>query len=37
VKNRRIYRLIGDELVVPGPRVAAGTERFARVLHPDVF
>ena len=35
VRDRRIYLLVGDELVVPGPRVAATAERFAQALHPD--
>jgi iron complex transport system substrate-binding protein len=34
VKNRRVYLLIGDEFVVPGPRIVDAAERFARVLHP---
>jgi iron complex transport system substrate-binding protein len=37
VKNKRVYILTGDEFVVPGPRVVAVAERFARVLHPDAF
>ena len=34
VRNKRIYLVTGKEMVVPGPRVAAGVERMARVLHP---
>lgn len=34
VRRGRIYILVGDELVVPGPRVADTAERIARVLHP---
>jgi iron complex transport system substrate-binding protein len=34
VRNRRVYLLVGKELVVPGPLVADGVEQFARVLHP---
>ena len=34
VRNHRVHLLVGDELVVPGPRVAATAERFAAVLHP---
>jgi iron complex transport system substrate-binding protein len=34
VKNRRIYLLGGQQMTVPGPRVADGIERMARVLHP---
>jgi iron complex transport system substrate-binding protein len=37
VRNRRVYLLVGDELVVPGPRVADTAERIARALHPEVF
>jgi iron complex transport system substrate-binding protein len=37
VKNRRLYLLRGEEYVVPGPRVAAATERMARTLHPEAF
>lgn len=37
VRNGRVH-MIGDErTVIPGPRVAQGTELIARVLHPDVF
>jgi hypothetical protein len=32
-----VYLLVGDEFVVPGPRVATAVERFAGVLHPAVF
>jgi len=34
VKNNRVYLLMGDEFVVPGPRIAGAAERFAQVLHP---
>jgi iron complex transport system substrate-binding protein len=37
VKTGRIYLLVGDEFVVPGPRVVGTVERLAAVLHPDVF
>jgi iron complex transport system substrate-binding protein len=37
VKNGRVYLLVGDEFVVPGPRIAEATERFARTLHPEAF
>lgn len=37
VRNGRVH-MIGDErTVIPGPRVAQGTELIARVLHPDAF
>jgi iron complex transport system substrate-binding protein len=34
VKNRRVYFITGQSMVVPGPRVADGIERMAKVLHP---
>jgi len=34
VRNHRIYELLGDEFVVPGPRVVAATRRLAETLHP---
>jgi iron complex transport system substrate-binding protein len=37
VRNHRIFVLQGEEFVVPGPRVAAATERLARTLHPELF
>jgi len=37
VKTGRIHLLVGDEFVVPGPRVVAAVQRLAAVLHPDVF
>jgi iron complex transport system substrate-binding protein len=37
IRNHRVYLLRGEEFVVPGPRVAAATERLARTLHPDAF
>lgn len=37
VRTGRIHFLIGDELVVPGPRVAQGTETLAKALHPEAF
>jgi iron complex transport system substrate-binding protein len=32
VRNRRVHLLVGDELVVPGPRIANAAERLARAL-----
>jgi hypothetical protein len=32
-----VYLLQGAEFLVPGPRVAAATERIARTLHPEAF
>jgi iron complex transport system substrate-binding protein len=37
VKNGRVHLLVGDEFVVPGPRIAVAADRFARTLHPDAF
>lgn len=37
VKTGRVYLLVGDEFVVPGPRVVAATERLAQTLHPEAF
>ena len=34
VKNKRVYFITGQQMTVPGPRVADGVERMARVLHP---
>jgi len=35
VRNNRVHLLVGDEFVVPGPRIVLAAERFARTLHPD--
>ena len=37
IKTGRVYLLVGDEFVVPGPRIADATEKIARALHPEVF
>jgi iron complex transport system substrate-binding protein len=37
VRSRRVFMLQGEEFVVPGPRVAAATERLARTLHPEAY
>jgi iron complex transport system substrate-binding protein len=37
VRNSRIVILTDERTVVPGPRVAEGTEVVARALHPDAF
>lgn len=37
VKNKRVHLLVGDEFVVPGPRIVVAADRFARTLHPDAF
>ena len=36
VRNHRVHVLIGDEFVVPGPRVVGATRQLARTLHPGV-
>jgi iron complex transport system substrate-binding protein len=36
VKNHRVHVLVGDEYVVPGPRVADAVQRLARTLHPEL-
>ena len=36
VRNHRVYGLIGDEFVVPGPRVVDAVRRLARTLHPEI-
>ena len=33
VKNRRVYLLVGDEFVVPGPRIVEATRKLAQALH----
>jgi iron complex transport system substrate-binding protein len=37
VKNGRVHLIVGDEFVVPGPRIVAAAERFARILHPEAL
>jgi iron complex transport system substrate-binding protein len=37
VRNKRVVILTDERTVVPGPRVAEGTELIARALHPDAF
>jgi iron complex transport system substrate-binding protein len=37
VRNHRVSALVGDEFVVPGPRVIDATRRLARALHPEAF
>jgi iron complex transport system substrate-binding protein len=36
VKSGRVYMLVGDEFVVPGPRVVTAIRRLAHALHPEV-
>jgi iron complex transport system substrate-binding protein len=37
VRRNRVHLLNGQYLVVPGPRLAAAAETFARTLHPAAF
>jgi ABC-type Fe3+-hydroxamate transport system substrate-binding protein len=37
VRGNRVHLLNGQYLVVPGPRLAAAAETFARTLHPAAF
>jgi iron complex transport system substrate-binding protein len=37
VRNGRIHLLVGDYLVVPGPRIADAAEAFAQAIHPEVY
>jgi ABC-type Fe3+-hydroxamate transport system substrate-binding protein len=37
VRNGRVYLLVGNEFVVPGPRVSIAADRLARTIHPEVF
>jgi len=37
VRNHRIHVLVGDEFVVPGPRVVEATRKLAQTLHPGAI
>ncbi|MFN7983507.1 MAG: helical backbone metal receptor [Vicinamibacterales bacterium] len=37
VRNGRIVLLMGNEFVVPGPRVVQAAEQLARAMHPEAF
>jgi iron complex transport system substrate-binding protein len=37
IRNHRVYELVGDEFVVPGPRVVDATRRIAGALHPEQY
>ncbi len=37
VRNHQVHLLTGNDLVVPGPRIAEAIERMARALHPEAF
>ena len=37
VRNGRVHLLLGNQFVVPGPRLVEATTAIARALHPDAF
>jgi iron complex transport system substrate-binding protein len=37
VRGNRLHLLVGDEFVVPGPRIVSAATRLARALHPESF
>jgi len=37
VLNNRVYKIDGDHLSRPGPRLVDGLEEMARALHPEAF
>ena len=37
VRDGRVHLLLGNQFVVPGPRLAEATAAMARALHPDAF
>ena len=37
VRNGRVHLLLGNQFVVPGPRLAEATAAIAHALHPEVF
>jgi iron complex transport system substrate-binding protein len=37
VQNKQVRALVGDYVVVPGPRIPQGAEAIARALHPATF
>jgi iron complex transport system substrate-binding protein len=36
VRSRRVHVLVGDEFVVPGPRVVDAIRKLARAIHPEI-
>lgn len=36
VRNDKVFLMVGDEFVVPGPRITLAAQRFARALHPGL-
>ncbi len=37
LRTGRLHLIESDDIVVPGPRAAAGTQKLARLLHPEAF
>lgn len=37
VRTGRVHLLVGDEFVVPGPRLVLAAEKLARTIHPEAF
>lgn len=37
VKDGRVHEFVGDEFVVPGPRIADAAWKLARAMHPEAF
>jgi iron complex transport system substrate-binding protein len=37
VRSRQLHLLVGNEFVVPGPRIVNAARRFAQTLHPESF
>lgn len=37
VKNRRVFVIETDLMTLPGPRIVEGYEKFARIIHPELF
>ena len=37
VKSGQLHLLKSEDVVIPGPKAAIGTEKLARILHPDAF
>ena len=36
VRNHRVHALLGEQFVVPGPRVGEATEQLARTIHREI-
>jgi iron complex transport system substrate-binding protein len=37
VKNHRVHLMLGDRLVVPGPRIGPAAAEYARAIHPEAY